>query len=391
MKGKILVALPCLSRGGTEMQTLLLVRALVELGHPVTVCCYFERDERVVEEFLAAGAAVHLLYWSRSIGAIKFIRSLSAIFRRQSPAVVHVQYMAPGLLPIIAARLARIPLVLATVHQPGTPHGLKNRLLLRLGVLLTNYFICVSEAAERSWFGNACLFDPAHPEWINGRRHVTILNAVDIESIDSALAARSPRLIEMAAILVGKPVVGTVTRLGREKGTDILLKAFAALRKGCPQAHLLIVGDGIQRPDLQALAHQLGIGDAISWAGRLSWEEAMGCLGIMTVVAVPSRYEGFGLSAAEAMAAGLPVVGSAVDGLCEVIEDGVTGYLVPVNDDQALAARLIQLLNNPEQAQVMGRNGRDRVMRLFSMERFNESIRALYNPDLTSRDTRKQL
>jgi len=379
MKGKILVALPCLSRGGTEMQTLLLVRALVEIGHTVTVCCYFEQDELVVKEYQASGADVHLLNWSRSIGAIRFIRSLSAMLRRQSPAVVHVQYMAPGFLPIIAARLARIPLVLATVHQPGTPHGLKNRLLLRLGVLLTNYFICVSEAAERSWFGNACLLDPAHPEWINGRGHFTIPNAVDIESIDRALVAGLPTVVETAAVLEGQPVVGTIARLGHEKGTDILLKAFAVLRKDYPHAHLLIVGDGSQLADLQALAHRLGIGDAITWAGRLSWEEAMGCLGIMDVVAVPSRYEGFGLSAAEAMAAGLPVVGSAVDGLCEVIEDGVTGYLVPVNDDRALAARLIQLLNNPEQAQAMGKNGRDRVMRLFSIERFSESIRALYN------------
>jgi glycosyltransferase involved in cell wall biosynthesis len=68
-----------------------------------------------------------------------------------------------------------------------------------------------------------------------------------------------------------------------------------------------------------------------------------------------------------------------VDGLCEVIEDGVTGYLVPGNDEQALAGVLIQLLNNPALAKSMGENGRDRVSRLFSMERFSDSIRAIYN------------
>lgn len=380
--GKILIALPCLSRGGTEMQTMLMARALVELGYKVEVCCYFESDERVVEEFQAVGAVVRLLGWVRSIGMGKFIRSLAAIFREMSSAVVHVQYMAPGLLPIVAARLARVPVVLATVHYPGTPHGIAAHVLLRFGARLTDRFTCVSEAAEKSWFGDSCLLDPPHPESIAGRRHCTIPNAVDIGGIDKALEVRSPKVISTAAWLEGKIVVGTVARLSREKGIDILLKAFAELRKAVPQAHLLIVGDGSQRADLQTLARRLGIGEAITWTGQLSWEDAMGCLGLMDVVTVPSRYEGFGLTAVEAMACGKPVVASRVGGLEEVIDDGVTGCLATAEDVLAFTAALTDLLKNEKRRKIMGVASRRHVEEYYAYPRFRERCRVLYEPFL---------
>jgi len=97
---KVIIAIPCFLRGGTEQQSLLLVKALVESGYEVEVCCYFEYDEQMVADFKAAGADVSLLKWSRDTGTIKFIRNLSALFRSKSPDIVHVQYMAPGLLPI---------------------------------------------------------------------------------------------------------------------------------------------------------------------------------------------------------------------------------------------------------------------------------------------------
>ena len=98
----------------------------------------------------------------------------------------------------------------------------------------------------------------------------------------------------------------------------------------------------------------------------------------MNVMVVPSIFEGFGLVAAEAMAAGLPVVGSAVDGLAEVIADNETGRLVPVLDTAALAAALVSLLSSPATATVMGRKGRQRVAELFSLQIFSESTLAAY-------------
>jgi glycosyltransferase involved in cell wall biosynthesis len=377
-KKKVLIAIPCLLRGGTEMQTLLLVRALTELRYNVEICCYFEFDELIVNEFKAAGAKVELLGWPRSIGTVAFIRTLAKIFRDKSPDVVHVQYMAPGLLPILAARLAHIKFVVATVHQPGTPHGLKNRLLLRFGAQLTNCFICVSEAAEKSWFGNSYLLDPKQPEKIYGRQHLTIPNAVDIDGIDKTLITRLPKAVETAARLEGKMIVGTVARLSQEKGIDILIRAFAELHKAISNAHLLIVGDGNQSTDLKSLANRLGISYAITWTGQLSWHEAMGYLGLMDVVVVPSRFEGFGLTAVEAMACSKPVVASRVDGLAEIINDGVTGILVPSEQPSHLASSLITLLKDKEYRQKIGVTSRKHVEENYSYSKFRERSQVIY-------------
>jgi glycosyltransferase involved in cell wall biosynthesis len=378
LKKNVLIAIPCLLRGGTEMQTLLLVRALIEMGYNIAVCCYFEFDVMVVNEFKTAGAKVELLGWQRSIGAVEFIRTLAKIFRNTSPDVIHVQYVAPGLLPIIAARLAGIPRILATVHQPSIPHGLKNRLLLRFGARLVNHFTCVSEAAEKSWFGNSFLLEPEKPEKIFGRRHLTIPNAVDMEGLDKALAEKSAAVIEIAAKLKGKIILGTVARLSREKGIDILITAFAKVHKAVSHSHLLIVGDGNQLVELQSLAQNLGIGDAITWTGRLRWEDAMGCLGCMDVVAVPSRFEGFGLTAIEAMTCGKPVVASRVDGLAEIISDNKNGVLVPSEDVSAFASALSELLNDEERRQTIGMAARRHVEEYYAYPRFKERCRVLY-------------
>ena len=140
----IVIAIPCLNRGGTEMQTLNLVRALSQGGYRLSTVCYFENDDEVVAEFRAAGTEVLLMNCERSTGAFALISKLKKQFRRLKPDVVHVQYMAPGALPIVAARLAGVTRVLATVHQPYTrSHGLKAKVLLRLSATMCSRFICV--------------------------------------------------------------------------------------------------------------------------------------------------------------------------------------------------------------------------------------------------------
>lgn len=381
---KVIIAIPCLMRGGTEMQTLLLVRALVALEYDVDVCCYFEYDQLVVAEFKASGAKIRLLDWPRTLGTIAFIQALARIFRDKSPDMVHVQYMAPGLLPIIAAKFARVPLVLATVHYPGTPHGFVAHLLLRFGAFLTDCFTCVSEAAEKSWFGDSFLIDLEKPTDFSGRRHLTIPNALDVDVIDKALATELPRVIETALKLEGKIIVGTVARLSREKGIDNLLKAFASIKKKISHSHLLIVGDGNQRDNLQSLARQLGIDNSITWMGQLSWVEAVKCMSLMHVVIVPSRFEGFGLTAVEAMACGKPVAASNVDGLSEIIEEGISGLLINSEDSMAFAKTVTALLKDEKRRKEIGISARRRVQQKYSYLLYLKRVKALYGRFLGS-------
>jgi mannosyltransferase len=173
-------------------------------------------------------------------------------------------------------------------------------------------------------------------------------------------------------------VIGCVGRLRHEKGQGLLLDAMAEVVKIFATARLLVVGDGPDEDTLKYHAAQKGLQNQVTWCGKTDAERVFRLYSLMDVVAVPSRFEGFGLVAAEAMAAGRPVVASAVDGLEEVVEDGVTGLLVPPGDGAALAEALIDLLRHPAKAIGMGRKGKERVRKLFSIERYRECILAAY-------------
>lgn len=372
----VLIIIPVLLVGGTEMQTLNLVRTLANNGYLVTVCCYYDHEVSMVTAMEAAGAQVVLLDLDRSSGLLHLLGKLKQLFREEQPDIVHVQYIAPGLIPILAARLARVPTIFATVHQPGRTYGWKAKLLLRSAARLCTLFFCNSLAVEQSWFGSATLFNRQHKH-----RHCTIYNAVDVERISRIAAGTDRTALRTTLNLGDRPVVGVVGRLRGEKGQSVLFEAMVQVVRQIPSALLLVVGDGPDRAVLQRQAERLGIAGNVCWLGQQSADEVFRLYSIMDVAAVPSIFEGFGLVAAEAMAAGLPVVGSAVDGLAEVIADHETGRLVPPQDAGALAAALIALialLESPETAADMGRKGRQRVEEHFSLQRFSESTLAAY-------------
>jgi phosphatidylinositol alpha-1,6-mannosyltransferase len=178
--------------------------------------------------------------------------------------------------------------------------------------------------------------------------------------------------------LDGRPVVGVVGRLRREKGQKWLLDVMCAVAGRLPRTSLVVVGDGPDRAALRACARQIGLRESVVWVGQVTHEEALACMGAVDVLAVPSEWEGFGLVAAEAMACGLAVVASDVDGLREVVEDGVTGTLVPYGDTAEMADAVARLLLVPEERARMGAEGRRRAERLFSREVFAERHLSLY-------------
>jgi len=382
----VFIGIPVLLLGGTEMQTLNLVRALVPAGYRVMVCCYYEYGDSVVAMFREAGAEVVLMGRSRPEGAWPLIKALKSVFQKERPDIVHIQYVAPGLQAILAARLAGVRRLLATVHQPGRTVGLKARTFLRFGAALCSRFFCVSQAAERSWFGDCCLYEP---QCGNGhRRHYTIYNAVDTARI-ADLAAQTDASAMRRSLGIGcGPVIGIVARLRSEKGQAVLLNALPAVLAKYPEATLLVAGDGPDRESLLQQADTLGVGPRVKWLGALPQDETFRLYSVMNIAVAPSLFEGFGLSAAEAMAAGLPVVASAVDGLTEVVQDGVTGMLFPPSDANALADCLVRLIADPAKARQMGQASRERATQMFSLEHFSQVTLTTYRDILADRPAR---
>jgi len=373
---RVLVCIPVLLIGGTEIQTLNLVRVLLSNGYHVSICCFYEYNETMVSLFRSEGVKVLLLGLKRTDGMLRLLRKMKSVFNEIRPDIVHVQYIAPGLIPIIAARLSYARTVFATVHQPSSPYGFKAKLFLRLGAYLSTVFFCVSKSAEESWFGNSEVFNP---QYVNHKRkHFTIYNAVDISMITYAIDSSNCDQLKKSLGLDACSVIGIVGRLRKEKGQAFLLDAMRDVIKEVPEAKLVVVGDGPDWNQLIERSKTLGIADHILWLGAKNPGEALQLYGIMDVVAVPSLFEGFSLTAAEAMAASVPVVASAVDGLNEVVEHNRTGFLVPPRDSNALAKCLLKLLSDPSKAKVMGKEGKQKAMKYFSMKHFSESITTSY-------------
>lgn len=172
------------------------------------------------------------------------------------------------------------------------------------------------------------------------------------------------------------PTVGAVARLEPVKGLELLLEAARLLRSGHPDLRVEMAGAGSAAAALQARTRVQGLESTVRFLG---WSDDPAALySGWDVVVVPSRREGFGFAALEAMASGLPVVASSTGGLPEIVVDGETGYLVPPGDAGALAQRIGALLQSPERCATMGAAGRDRVRDHFSIERMADAMAGVY-------------
>ena len=350
--GRVALLLPCLLTGGTEVATLETASAFQALGYSVDVVVYFDEvDPTMLATFREKGLQVHLLGVPRGKGLLSFwglALRLQQVLRRGRFDLVWVQYMTPTLLPLAVSRLFTQRLV-AAVHVAAShysPAGLgRMRWLARHWCAR---FVCVSRTVANGIFGSA-----GDAERF-ARRVVVIPNALDMTAMRAA-AVRD--WCAEAGWQRDGVVLGFAGRLAHIKGADVLLHAVARLHgQGLP-VRLVIVGGGPEQASLAALATELGIGAITHFAGRLPRTAIYGAIKGFDIAAVPSREEGFGLSALEAMAAGVPVVASRVDALQEVVVDGATGLLCPADDPVNLADALARLVANAALRQRMGAAG----------------------------------
>ena len=179
----------------------------------------------------------------------------------------------------------------------------------------------------------------------------------------------APLVREPAALLVGR-----MWSEERGKGHDALIEGWPEVRRRVPAAELWIVGEGDDTGRMQGLARDRGVADAVRFLGRVSDAELGALYRRASVFAMPSRQEGFGLVYAEAMWHGLPCIGSTADAAGQVIDDGVTGRLVPYADARASADAVASLLSDPGRARAMGEAGRHRARELFTYERFRSAL-----------------
>jgi glycosyltransferase involved in cell wall biosynthesis len=167
-----------------------------------------------------------------------------------------------------------------------------------------------------------------------------------------------------------------------------LIEAMPAIVAARPDVHVLVIGDGPLRDRLRDLARKLGVAERLHLAGFRT--DIPSCLAAMDLFALTSIYEGLPISILEAMATGLPVIATDVDGVPEAVTDGVTGTLIAPGKPQRLAQEVLGLLAEPARAAEMGAAGREQVRLRFTIDRFVASVRGEYEVALGARHPEKE-
>jgi glycosyltransferase involved in cell wall biosynthesis len=185
----------------------------------------------------------------------------------------------------------------------------------------------------------------------------------------------------------GPHMVFACRQLFPRKGIRFLLEAGAELKSQFPDLKIVLAGDGFERPELARLAAELGIASDVTFLGWVPNVELPQYYRAAAVSVIPSLEEGFGIPAAEAMGCEVAVVASDAGGLPEVVENGVTGIVVPRGDAKALAQAIGSLLADPQRRRSMGQAGRERALRLFDWDRSAQQFEEIYR-EVASRMTR---
>lgn len=163
-----------------------------------------------------------------------------------------------------------------------------------------------------------------------------------------------------------------------QKGFDLAVAAMPEILRQFPAAKLLIAGDGQDRERLERMVGEIGLSREVEFVGWVHPDRVAALMETVTLMIVPSRFDPFGLVAAEAGAGFRACIASNVGGLAEIVEDGRTGCLVAPEDPPAIARAVCGLLANPAKLREMGLAGRERVTRLFRFERFVREYESLY-------------
>lgn len=353
---------------GGEVYLLQLAHRLNRNRFSLEIVCPY--DGPFVQRLHQEGVAVSVVDLTR-------LASPSAIFRlrdllvRKEAKIVQSHGARSNFYGRVAGRLAGVPAIISTVHNSlydyPVGRGRKALYLLmdRLTAPLAHRIVCVADSLAQ---------DLIRRSRLDARQLQVIHNGIDLDRFN-------PRDVDGLRVrqqlgLPPGPLIGMIGRMTPQKGHIYFLQAFARVRDRFPEARALIVGDGPLREELEGMARELKIEEGCIFTGVRS--DIPELLSTLDVFVLSSVSEGLPYAVLEAMAMARPVVATRVSGLPEIIEDGVTGLLVPPRNPQALGAAVIGLLQDRDRAQKMGAAGRRTVEEKFGLDRMVQEIERLY-------------
>lgn len=348
--------------GGAQTALYRLLANRQDARYRFHVVCLYNGDGKTAQQIRELGIPVTDLAMTSPWRVTAFWR-LYRLLRRERPYLLHTWLFHANIPGRMIGRLAGVPIII-TGRRGMRIGGPRRELITRFTAALDDRVVAVCQMVRQAEIRQA----GGKPEKI-----ITIYNGVDPEKYKNSARedVRQRWGIEADAALLG-----AVGRLHPVKGLADLLQAVAGLRSAYPHVRLLLVGDGPLRAELERQAAALDISETVIFTG--AQKDVPAILSALDVLVLPSLAEGLSNVLLEAMAAGLPVVATAVGGTPELVIDGETGRLVPPQDAASLAQAIQQLLANPAQARQMGQAGRQRVQAHFTIRQMVRQTEQLY-------------
>ena len=319
------------------------------------------------DRLAAAGVAVN------SLSPHKFfpwyLASLPALLRSGKFDILHCHLVASNIVAKPLGRLCGVPVILNHDHT-NDDYRAAQRVRLALDALsnrLATHIVAVSDSCRKFLIER---------EGVAPKNVSLIQNAIDLERFSPTCGTRAEARKSLGLPEAG-PVVAGVGRLNPQKNFSLFLQVAAAVSARHPGAIFLLAGEGPEEQLLRHQAAELGLGDRVRFAGYVA--DTRQVYLASDILLMPSLFEGLPMTLLEAMAMGLPVVASELDGIAEVVEDGLDGFLVPSGQARMFSDRVCQLLDSPDLAKRFGTSSSEKVQRQFSAVRLCREVEAVYD------------
>lgn len=366
MTMRVAHVLDSLRLGGTETQCVALVRGLAARGVENRLVHFQPGPLR--DQLDVPRVTVDRLDFDGFLRPSfpRLVRRLARDFRAWRTDVVQTYGFYTNLPGLLAGRLARVPVLVASKRGLGTNQTPAQRRVDRLARLLAQTTVVNAEALRAR----------AASEETYGR----------VDVITNCVMERGPVTPAQGG---WDPVVGMVANFRHPKDHGTFLRAATLVSERVPTVEFHLVGEGPDEPAMRALATELGLGARVRFLGGLKPEAVWAALNRFSVSVLSTLSEGMPNAVLEAMLAARPVVATAVGGVAEIIRDGETGYLVPTRDASALAGPIAGLLKDPERAARMGAAGRAHVLAAYSPDRMVDDFLRLWT-ELGPRERRER-
>jgi glycosyltransferase involved in cell wall biosynthesis len=303
-----------------------------------------------------------------------------ALLNMEKADILHLHYpfIFGSELTLLKSCLGRVPMVL-TYHNDLIGGGIRRPAFWLYNRLNAPFILGRARKIVVTSFDYAAT--SIYADSIFSRRKaelVEIGNGVDVDVFRPNVASA---FIRLRHALGGRDFVllfvSSLDRSHARKGLGLLLETLATLKD--PAIKLVVAGDGDMRPEYEQQAHGLGLNGRVTFAGRIPQDELPAYYAASDAVAIPSRPpEAFGVSLAQGMAAGKPVIGSDIPGVRTLVHDGEQGFLIPPGDGAALARRILILTNSPALRVRMGAAGRERILQHYTWKAAGKKLFEMY-------------